>query len=635
MLGEKWHESKVDPLLLLELQDLATVLSQLHNLQFKFSYGSFLDLEGRGISVSSLWDATEDTIRLAGYKTDLYLRALGTVHSTDIFDLNGLIDLSARNFSKQLFTLLEDLRLEEEIKGNRPGTVNAFTLRRDYLRQFFTSQLKMNIIRNYPADQLFCAVCLLLAAEGPDFHFDKVNPIIRKTLEGIKPFLYESFEARRTKEVLAIVENISHLLPEDLAKMNTIYFEFPVANIAENLRARTVFEELTRTDDLENKDVTDQESDSEYFDERLESWHQESAPTEKKQSFLQMDLEVGTKTNLKGKTARQTESGDQVFATAQGRARKSKEEDYAKFSSLEERAESFTAGKKDAAYGKDNMNARAIFKEAKPPTTNERLAYKKIQAEIEPDKRRLITSLEKILEQKRDSQRGNLHYGRLSKNLLPIVTEKFPRLFYKKDEVSKNFDAAFTLMVDCSASMNQKMPETKRGIALFHEVLKKLHIPHSIVGFWEGAKSTLKKDQPNYFNEIHTFQDSLYEDKGAKIMQLSPEEDNRDGFSVRIMTEQLLTRREKHKFLLVFTDGEPAADGYFENGIVDTNIAVSEARRKGLHVLGIFLSGGPITEGDRKMMRTIYGRDQLLISHLAELPERLSPILKKLLIKTI
>ena len=66
--------------------------------------------------------------------------------------------------------------------------------------------------------------------------------------------------------------------------------------------------------------------------------------------------------------------------------------------------------------------------------------------------------------------------------------DNHPRVFYKKSHESKEIDAVFTLLVDCSASMFNKMDETKRGIVLFHEVLKQLRIPHSIVGFWEDAK---------------------------------------------------------------------------------------------------------------------------------------------------
>ncbi len=49
-------------------------------------------------------------------------------------------------------------------------------------------------------------------------------------------------------------------------------------------------------------------------------------------------------------------------------------------------------------------------------------------------------------------------------------------------------------------------------------------------------------------------------------MQLEPEEDNRDGYAIRQMTKKMLHRSEAQKFLIVFSDGEPAAFGYEQNG---------------------------------------------------------------------
>lgn len=60
-------------------------------------------------------------------------------------------------------------------------------------------------------------------------------------------------------------------------------------------------------------------------------------------------------------------------------------------------------------------------------------------------------------------------------------------------------------------------------------------------------------------------------------MQLEAQEDNRDGFSIRHVTKKLISRSEKNKFLLVFSDGQPAASGYDQNGIVDTYQAVAQA----------------------------------------------------------
>ncbi len=71
------------------------------------------------------------------------------------------------------------------------------------------------------------------------------------------------------------------------------------------------------------------------------------------------------------------------------------------------------------------------------------------------------------MEQKKIQPRSDLLIGRLNKKLLRYYTDEHPRLFYKKQNPSTEIDAAFSLLVDCSASMFDKMDETKRGIALF------------------------------------------------------------------------------------------------------------------------------------------------------------------------
>jgi nitric oxide reductase activation protein len=239
------------------------------------------------------------------------------------------------------------------------------------------------------------------------------------------------------------------------------------------------------------------------------------------------------------------------------------------------------------------------------------------------------------LEHKRNAPRKDLVFGRLSKKLLPVVIDENPRIFYKKNQESKEIDAVFTLLVDCSASMHGKMAETKKGIILFHEVLNYLKIPHSIIGFWEDANDVTEGYQPNYFHIVNAHTDSFYQNNGARIMQLEPQEDNRDGFSIRVITEELAARREKHKFLLVFSDGEPAAANYDQNGIIDTHLAVSEARKNNIDVIGMFLADGEVKEREDMTMKNIYGKERLMIPSVSELPEHFAPLLKKLLLKTI
>lgn len=640
MMDQRWHETAIETNVLMQLQDLTTVLSQV-DLQLELAYGSFVDVAGNRITVSSLWDSTKSPIQTSGYKTDVYLRALGTIHHSDLRVLDQLENrfepTHLKNFTNQLFTLLEDLRVENIITRIRPGTTTDFAVRSDHLRDFFSTRLTTSITSGRSLDELFCMIYLVLQSAGPEQSFPRAHQQQLDMLEHVKAHLYESYDARSTGQIVHIVRNIvkkiSHIYEHDI---DHTYFVFPIFNKETPLREKTLFAELTRTDDVDSEDTakTDGEDDD-YQDETLLTWHQENEQTEHPQTFLQMDLDEGLKTNLADGEARETESGDQAFASAQGMSQKSNQADYSEKEALDDRRETASEPDDHIPYGADNMHAKAIMKQAKPPTEVERLLYDTFVRTIKPYQRKLAQTIEKILEHKRTSKRDHLQVGRLAKNLLPVVTEAHPRLFYKKDDESAEFDAVFTLLVDCSASMYDKMEETKHGIVLFHEVLKSLKIPHMIVGFWEEATIGMDEQQLNYFHTVHSFSDSLYEKNGAKIMQLEPEEDNRDGFSIRVITEQMMKRHEHHKLLLVFSDGEPSAEGYEQNGIIDTHQAVSDARKQGIDVMGMFLSDGTFDEGDEAMMKMIYGNERVMIPEVAELPERFIPILKKLLLKTI
>ncbi|MBS3681038.1 VWA domain-containing protein [Ornithinibacillus massiliensis] len=632
-----FNDARVDTSLFLQLQDLANVLSGDATIKFEYNFGSIVDLIDFKLTASRFWDNTSYEIKEAGLKTDVYLRAIGTLRHSTIPEMNAFLDHITDSplpkFSYQLFALLEDLRLEEIIKHDRPGTTKAFAIRRDAYQHYFSSQLIVNATRSFPLDELFCLIYLQLVSDRPNPSFPKATAGQLQKLEELKPYLFQLFEARSTADTTRITEQIVYRLTDYKDTLNE-YFVFPVSHV-ERYEKNTLFDELTRTDSLNNDDFeeVDQE-ESEYFDQEFSTWHRENKNENRKQNFLQFELEQGTNTSILGGGARETEEGDQAIASIQGASSQSKENDYSEMEALEKDESSKQSGKTDE-FGEENKDAIKIDKEASTPTQEEIEDYQQFVKDIEPYKRKLAKTIEKTIEHKKNEPRRDLVFGRLSKKLLPIITDDNPRVFYKKNEDTNEFDAVFTLLVDCSASMHNKMEETKRGIVLFHEVLKHLKIPHSIIGFWEDANEVKEGYQPNYFHRIHTFTDSFYEQNGPKIMQLEPEEDNRDGFSIRVISKELEARREKNKFLLVFSDGEPAAANYDQNGIVDTNLAVSEARKKGIEIIGMFLANGEIEEREDHTLQNIYGRERVMIPSVADLPEHFAPLLKKLLLKTI
>ncbi|RYG72073.1 VWA domain-containing protein [Lentibacillus lipolyticus] len=636
----RFRDTTIDTRLFLELQDLAAVLSGIPDLTFEYAYGAAIDTGNRRITASANWGIGNEAAKKAGLKTDVLLRTRGTLHHSSIPVMQAYMERLSESphpkFAAQLFTLFEDSRLEEIVKKERPGTVDLFDIRRDYLIHFFTQQLKTNVTRGFALDELYCLICLLTLSNQPDPSFPGANDRQLEQLQALKPAIFQVYEVKNTQDTAHAAESIVRRLDAETKDMINDYTIFPIARIAD-YTAETAFDELTRTDPLANDSLEEDvdEGNNDTFEQDFSTWHSENENADKQQNFMQFELEQGTRSSLMGEGARETEEGDQAMASIQGSSGKSEQNDYSNMEAMEKRQDNQDDGSSGDAFGQENKHAINITKHAETPSEKDEYNYRVYAEEVAPHQRRLSKTIEKVLEHKQTAPRQNLAAGRLSKKLVSIVTDEYPRLFYKKNEESKEIDAAFTLLVDCSASMMNKMEETKKGIILFHEVLKDLKIPHAIIGFWEEATEVKENHKPNYSHVVHSFNDSLYQKNGAKIMQLEAQEDNRDGFSIRTAAAELEARTEKNRFLLVFSDGQPAASDYTDNGIVDTNKAVYETRRKNIDVIGMFLAEGDISEQDDQLMRSIYGNERIMVPTATQLPEHFSPLLKKLLLQTI
>ncbi|MHA6250838.1 vWA domain-containing protein [Oceanobacillus sp. CAU 1775] len=635
----RFHESVVDTRIFIQLQDMTTVFAENADLNFEYGYGAAIDLQANKVTASRLWEKLDDDTKEAGLKTDLFLRAIGTLKYSKIAPMQNYLDsiheTSLPKFAGQLFALLEDIRLEELIKQERPGTKEHFQIRKNYYFQYFSQQLATNAMRGFALDELFCMIYILLQSDQPDPSFPRANSEQLHELDKLRQLLYSAYEGSSTTEIADICEQVVFRLDKKYKDSLNEYFIFPIGSL-ETYTQNTLFDELTRTDELANDDISEVDKEkSEYFDEKFSTWHRENKNEDRKQNFLQFELEQGSKSSMLGGGARETEDADQALASIQGASGESEKKDYSRLEALDKKQEGKEKQGSESVYGEENADAVLLLKEAEKPSALEEQLYHQIALEVEHLERKLRTVIEKTIEHKKNSPRSDLLVGRLSKKLLPLVIENSQRIFYKKNQESPEVDAVFTLLIDCSASMVNKMEETKKVVILFHEVLKALKIPHAIHGFWEDANQVKEGYQPNYFHVIHSHTDSLYQNNGAKIMQLAPEEDNRDGFSIRVATHDLEARREKHKFLLVFSDGEPAASGYEQNGIIDTHLAVSEARKKGIDVIGMFLADGEIGEREDVIMENIYGKEKLMVPSVSELADHFAPLLKRLLLKAI
>lgn len=635
-----FNDKKIDSFLFMELADLAVSLAKKERLEVAYAFKSYYDPYENTMFISLFWDNHPHHEKMNGLKSDVYLRSVGTIPHTDFSSVARFMTKSRTShlfsFSRQLFKLLEDLRLEELCKRERPGTTRSFLVRRVEYRKYFRSQLKVNLDRTITTDALYNLLYLLLTADNP---LEEV-PFISNEIDSALPYLRaeasKCYEANSTSEIekicLNIVEVLDDLLDRDMLNM---YFLLPDFTEKEDLHDNQTFDDLKRKSELKNDDKKEKETeDEEIHEDELPTWHRESESNS--QSFLQFDLEQGTKMDLMGEGGREGEDGDQAMGYVQGSSKQTNKNDYSSLEAMDVRQnEEKKEGGSNVEFGKENKYAYPVFLSPSPVTIEDKNDYEEYKLFISAYQKKLKQLIQKTLEHKKILPRSELAFGRLSKKLLPWFVDDNPKMFYKRDNPSIEIDAVFTLLVDCSASMFDKMEQTKFGITLFHEALKSVFVPHEVVGFWEDTNDATSTSQPNFFKTVIDFTSSMKSKSGPEILQLEPEEDNRDGYAIRHMTKRLLSRSEKQKFLLVFSDGEPAAMQYEQNGIVDTHQAVMDARKSGIEVINVFLSNGEIEESQVKTIQNMYGKYSILVPKIEELPDVLFPLLKKLLIKSL
>ncbi len=630
-----FNDRPIDSFLVMQLSDLAQTLARDRRWTVEFAAHSGVHLAKQTIYVSQFWDVYPLLEKEQAMKSDVVLRMIGTRRHTDIAVVRTFRQTAeAQPLSKllkQLFSFAEDLRLETICERERPGLKRWFRARRRLYRQYFAQQWQANRTRGALTDQFLAAMYLRLTTDSP---LDDVplapmaDEAGQARLEALWPQFFDvSSTAETARWTLAIVELVEDVLSNDMVNN---YTSLPIVDDDEDER-KTTLQDLKRTDPLENRDTSNDSTNSEVHRQVLSTWHRETSRTGG--NVLRFELERGTRTGMLGDGARPGEDGDQALAIVQGTSRPTNRNEYGP--EAQASFDDHPPAGSGALYGEANRQAELVLLPSPPPSPIHLQQYRTKQTTVAPYRKRLVRVMEQWLEHQRSAWRTNLPAGRLRKQLIPFFTDERPRLFYKKGEPARRFDAVFGLLVDCSASMHDKIEETKTGLVLCHEALKTLRVPHAIVGFWEDANEATASRQPNYMQIAVSFRQSLEPSSGPAIMQLEPREDNRDGLAIRWMTEQLLRRSETQKVLLVFSDGEPAAYGYEQNGIIDTHEAVAEARRHGIEVVNLFLGRGADDESTRRTIENIYGRFRVFVPHVSELTDRLIPLLKTLLQKSL
>lgn len=622
----KFNDEQLDAKQVMMLQDLARLLLKDEQTQVKIQKFPFYNPFSNTLITSWFWSHRPHHIEQAGLKTDVLLAAYGYQHM-DIDIVNHVLhndDFHHTKFFHQLFKLLEDVRILELIRKERPSTAKYIDLRLDTRLAFTDSQINVYKTKTVFTDLLFLNLERAFLSQN-FYDVPSIHPTFDDVLVNMYQYLPNIFQNKTSEDNMYLAERIMYQI-DDLLKEDMLneYYYLP-QKLYEDIQA-TTFDDLKRTD-ASNTDGNDKHQSEEDV-ETAEAETKAADSETKGGAYLEMELHEGENSEViaDNDTAREGDSTDDMtdMMTKKGKGSQN---------TLDHDEGGFIDQNQAFALEGINKNVKV---EWKVPNIQPQhiLDYQHSKNDVQFEIKDLIQIIKKTIDREHQDERHNLTKGRLQKDLINWFIDDQYKLFYKKQDLSKTFDATFTLLVDASASMHDKMDETIKGVVLFHETLKSLNIKHEILAFNEDAFEADDREQPNIIDEIINYNYSIFEKEGPRIMSLEPQDDNRDGVAIRIASERLLQRSHQQRFLIVFSDGEPSAFNYSQDGIIDTYEAVETARKFGIEVFNVFLSQEAITEDIEQTIHNIYGQFSIFVEGVEHLPSLLSPLLKKLLLKS-
>lgn len=271
----------------------------------------------------------------------------------------------------------------------------------------------------------------------------------------------------------------------------------------------------------------------------------------------------------------------------------------------------FTDGLPESAYEEDTPRAGAL--------KASRDANLRILEENMDSARQGIRSIEQAfrnaLNLKSDPEFYRSNHGVLVNSTLWKAGRcEDPQLFQKIFRQDQS-TVVVELLIDASGSQISRQSMVALQSYMFSAALSQIQIPHRVMSYCTYGDHTV----------LRRFRD--YGDKRSadrNILEYRATSNNRDGLALAAAGVDLLKRREDHKIVIVFSDGLPndmvsgrnhPVETYIGDAAIrDTCFQVRKLRRRGIHVIGIFLGSDSELENERM----IYGTSFLRIRHAGD-----------------
>lgn len=238
-----------------------------------------------------------------------------------------------------------------------------------------------------------------------------------------------------------------------------------------------------------------------------------------------------------------------------------------------------------------------------------------LPSEVERAGRKLENDVERVLRVKRTEKR-NMRVGQVCARDLYRVGMRDPHVFMRKGQPMKA-DLATFLLLDNSGSMGSQGARTKvNGRDVY---LDKSTLSRTAAGIIERGLSKFTAMKISLFDvsgsQIRHATLKKFDERstGSKCYNSQPGVGigggNKDGYSIRVATADLMARREAKKVLVVLSDGLPSDyNGGTRAGLNDVREAVREARRKGVIVIPIMFGRASDREQMKDNFSYMYGQ---------------------------
>ncbi len=261
----------------------------------------------------------------------------------------------------------------------------------------------------------------------------------------------------------------------------------------------------------------------------------------------------------------------------------------------------------------------------------EKALYNEYYRDIEKTAKACIRKVGQILEKREFDEEENGFVQGFKFNAHEAY-RKDKKVFSRELVPDSMPDVAFTIMVDESGSMcGKKNEKAKETAILFDEISRGLNIPTQIVGHTEYGHPIAKS-----YRNFETNDKEKY-----SLVKIDARGGNIDTIILSGLCEQMLSRPEDKKVVIIISDGEPCGF-YSENKpnnfrgvpfkefddyeMEELNACVRFYRKKGIKIIGIAID-------DAENIKKIYEDGFLDCTNLEKLPLEMVKIFKRYVLK--